>query len=96
MFPWRKLLLRSLVILLDLFVGLVLGTLMMDYDDSYDQSKGEYWSWDSMNTFQKAVSIGMQLWWLVNIGAGLYLLYHVFYKKQRGATNSFNQSLERP
>jgi hypothetical protein len=88
MFHWRKLLLGFLVILLDLFVGLVLGTLLMDYDDSYNPSKGEYWSWDSMNTFQKGVSLSIQLWWLVNVVAVLYWLYRIFYRKQRNGPAS--------
>jgi hypothetical protein len=36
MFPWKKALLAGSILLLDLVILLVLGVLMMDYDDSYD------------------------------------------------------------
>lgn len=34
----------------DLFVFILLGLLPMGYDDSYDSSKGEYWSLASMHS----------------------------------------------
>jgi hypothetical protein len=74
---WIKITIRLSLILFDLFIGLILGVLMMDYDDSYDESKGEYWSWDSMNTFQKSVSVGMNLWWIVNLIVLIYFTYKI-------------------
>jgi hypothetical protein len=32
------------VIIFDLAIYLVLGMLLMNYDDFYDESEGEYWS----------------------------------------------------
>jgi hypothetical protein len=37
----------------DLFVFIILGLLLMGYDDNYDSSKGEYWSLASMSTTEK-------------------------------------------
>lgn len=83
MFSWRKLLLGLFVILIDFGVGSLLGVLMMDYDDSYNQSKGAYGSWSSMNAFQKQVSVGMQLWSVANGLVIAYLLYRVVIRRKR-------------
>jgi hypothetical protein len=81
---WIKITIGIGVLIFDLFIGIVLGVLMMDYDDSYEQSKGEYWSWDSMNTFQKSVSIGMNMWWIINLVVVVYIMYK-FLKRKRSA-----------
>jgi hypothetical protein len=36
------------IIIFDLAVYIFLGLLLMNYDDFYDESKGEYWSLGSM------------------------------------------------
>ena len=55
------------LIMLDLVVYVVLGLMLMDYDDFYDESKGEYWSLESMTTSQKATYIGLNIWNIINI-----------------------------
>ncbi len=87
MAQWIKIVIRLTLVLLDVFVGLVLGVLMMSYDDSYDESKGEYWSWESMNTFQKSVSVGLDVWWTINLVVIGYLLYK-FIKQIRTRYNT--------
>ena len=49
------------IILIDLAVYIFLGLLLMSYDDFYDESKGEYWSWESMSGFDKAVVSGIHV-----------------------------------
>ncbi|QHL86758.1 hypothetical protein GU926_04615 [Nibribacter ruber] len=49
--------------------------MMMSYDDNYDESKGEYWSWESMTDFDKAVVVGLYFWHAVNIIGICYLIY---------------------
>lgn len=68
------------LVAIDVFVYLVLGLLSMAYDDNYDGSKGPYWSWQSMSTFDKAVMVGANFWHLVNVAAIAYFLYR-FYKQ---------------
>ena len=44
----------------DLFVYIVLGLLLMSYDDNYDSSKGKYWSLASMNSSEKIIYFALQ------------------------------------
>jgi hypothetical protein len=75
------------IILIDLAVYIFLGLLLMSYDDFYDESKGEYWSWESLSDFDKAVVIGLNIWHVVNILAVLYISYKAFKLiKQRATT----------
>ena len=60
---------------------ILLGIVMMAYDDFYDPSKGEYWSWESMTGFDKAVFVSLQLWNLLNlflIGFIVFKIYKYF------------------
>ncbi len=54
-FSGKNILISIGVILFDLFVYLVLGMLLMNYDDFYDESKGEYWSLESMTFGQHRI-----------------------------------------
>ena len=54
------------ILIFDYLVFVVLGLLLIGYDDFYDESKGEYWSMASMTPFQKGVYILLNLWWLLN------------------------------
>jgi hypothetical protein len=62
----------------DLFVYIVLGLFLMSYDDSYDSSKGEYWSWSSMTKFDKYAFVALNLWHVVNIIAVGYAGYKIY------------------
>jgi hypothetical protein len=86
MAQWIKIIIGIFILLFDFFIGLVLGVLMMDYDDSYQESKGEYWSWDSMNTFQKSVSVGINIWWFVNLILFVCILYKFLKRTNYSAT----------
>lgn len=61
MLTWYKVIVGLVVVLFDLFVGVFFGVAMMDYDDSYVENKGEYWSLGSMNDFQKGILVGMNI-----------------------------------
>jgi hypothetical protein len=52
---------------IDLAIYLILGIAMMQYEDFYDESKGAYWSWESMTTFDKSVVVFLNFWYFVNI-----------------------------
>lgn len=49
----KIILISAVLIILDLFVYVALGMLLMNYDDFYDESKGEYWSLKSMTLSEK-------------------------------------------
>ncbi|WP_341225570.1 hypothetical protein [uncultured Arcticibacterium sp.] len=65
------------IILFDLSVYVFLGLLLMNYDDFYDESKGEYWSLESMDFWQKANYIGLNIWHLINLIVIGYVIYRV-------------------
>ena len=73
------------VIAFDLFVYIILGILQMDYDDNWDESKGEYWSLKSINTIQLIFFFALQLWNLINIIVIFYIGRKI-YKRIRNKT----------
>lgn len=78
----RPFVIALLLIAIDFSVFMYLGLMLMDYDDFYDPSKGEYWSLASMNTTQKAVYISFQVWQILNILTAIYLAY-IWVKKRK-------------
>ncbi|QCR21916.1 hypothetical protein [Pontibacter sp. SGAir0037] len=74
------------IILIDLAVYIFFGLLLMNYDDFYDESKGEYWSWESMSGFDKAVVSGIHVWNFINVMGVCYLAYKAIKKVKQRAT----------
>ncbi|WKD84948.1 hypothetical protein KCTC32516_00285 [Polaribacter huanghezhanensis] len=77
-FTVKRIILGIFFILIDLAVYIFLGTAMMDYDDFYEESKGEYMSLESMNYFQKSVFISLDVWNIINITIVIFIMYKVF------------------
>ena len=73
----KNVLIGIAVIIVDLAVYLFLGLLLMNYDDFYYESKGEYWSLESMMTSDKITYFGLQFWHLVNIILIIYVIYRI-------------------
>ncbi|MEN5380650.1 hypothetical protein [Sphingobacterium kitahiroshimense] len=69
----------------DIFIYMILGLLQMDYDDTYDSSKGEYWSLASMNTTQLMFYCALQLWNIINV-IGLIFIGRKIYKRIKYGT----------
>ena len=67
------------IILFDLAVYLILGLFIMGYDDNYDCSKGEYWSFTSMNNQEKAFYIAINAWNVLNIIGVTCLVYWLLF-----------------
>ena len=65
------------IILFDIAVYIFLGMLLMNYEDFYDESKGEYWSLESMSVSDKLTYFGLQFWHLVNIALIIYVIYRI-------------------
>ncbi len=76
-FSLKNILLGVGFIIIDLSVYVFLGLLLMNYDDFYDESKGPYWSLESMTTFQKLNYLGVYVWHIVNILIIGYVIYRV-------------------
>ncbi|WP_298481402.1 hypothetical protein [uncultured Maribacter sp.] len=64
-------------VLVDLAIYVVLGLLLMDYDDFYDESEGAYWSLESMTTSQKTTYIGLNIWHVINVIIIGYVIYRI-------------------
>lgn len=76
----KQILIWLAIIAFDIFVFIILGLLLMNYDDFYDSSKGEYWSLASMNSTEKAVYICYNVWIVINIIGLIYIGYKIFGK----------------
>ena len=72
------------IILFDLTVYIILGLLLMGYDDTYESSKGEYWSFGSMNNQEKAFYIAINVWNVLNIVGVTFLVYRIFRRLKYG------------
>lgn len=73
----KKIVLAVFVILIDIAVYIILGILLMDYTDFYDESKGAYWSLESMTLQQKITYILFNCWIVLNALIGIYLIYKI-------------------
>lgn len=76
-FTFKNILIGLAIIILDFAIYFVLALLLMNYDDFYDESKGEYWSLESMDFWQKANYIGLNIWHLINLIVIGYVIYRV-------------------
>jgi len=66
-FTLKNFLIGILIIVIDLGIYIFLGLLMMNYEDFYEESEGEYWSLASMTTSEKITYIGLNIWdWLIS------------------------------
>ncbi|MBA4197616.1 MAG: hypothetical protein C0459_08690 [Chitinophaga sp.] len=72
------------IILVDVSVYIVLGLFLMGYDDTYDSTKGEYWSLSSMNNQEKVFYIAINVWNVLNIVGVTYLVYRIFRRVKYG------------
>lgn len=71
-------------ILLDLVVYLFCGVYMMGYDDFYDESQGEYFSFSSMKAEYKIVWGFYNFWIILNCLLLIYILFKLFKKFKYG------------
>ena len=74
------------IIAADLFVFIIIGLALMGYDDSYDSSKGEYWSLASMNLTEKIIYICYNAWIILNIIGLVYIGRKIYRKTKKNAT----------
>lgn len=73
------------IILFDFAVYIFFGLLLMNYDDYYDESKGEYLSLESMSASHKLTYFGLQFWNLVNIALIIYVIYRIIKEIKKNA-----------
>lgn len=80
LFTLKNILIAIGLIVFDLVVYLFLGVMLMCYDDTYEESKGEYWSLASMTFWQKVNYISFNLWLLINVILIVFLIYKIVKK----------------
>lgn len=74
------------IIVADLVVFIILGVLLMGYDDNYDSSEGEYWSFASMNMNEKIIYICYNVWIVLNIIGFIYSGRKIYIKTKISTT----------
>lgn len=62
-------------ILLDLAIYIIIGLIILGYEDFYSEEKGPYWSLQSMTLIQKIAYIGYYIWFVLNF---LMIGYFIF------------------
>lgn len=77
---WKHVALGTGIVLFDLFIYFVLALLLMNYDDFYTESKGEYWSLASMTTSEKITYISFVAWPVLNVLGVLYIIFRILKK----------------
>ena len=82
---WRQILIVISLTLFSLVVYMLIGLILMNYDDSYETKKGEYWSLTSMTLTEKASYIGLNLWHLINLTAIIYVIFRLTKRNKKNA-----------
>ncbi|WP_299012191.1 hypothetical protein [uncultured Polaribacter sp.] len=77
-FTIKNIILGILFILIDLIVYIIIGFVILSYEDFYDESLGEYWSLESMTTGQKIAYIGFYFWWILNVILLFFIAFKIF------------------
>ena len=92
LFTIKNILIAVGIILFDLIVYIFLGLMLMNYDDFYDESKGEYWSLESMDFWQKVNYIGLNVWHLINLIAIVILIYGIVKEIKKRPTTLYKRN----
>jgi len=71
----KHIIITLLLLFVDLVVYIFLGIAMMRYDDFYDESKGPYFSWESMDMTDKIIFGSFQTWNLINLGVVVFFIF---------------------
>jgi hypothetical protein len=74
------------LLLIDLVIYLFLGLMLMNYDDFYQESDGEYWSLESMDMNDKIIFISFNAWQVLNVLLALYIAYRLIRNIKKRAT----------
>lgn len=74
------------IILLDIFVYILFSLMLMNYDDFYDESKGKYWSLESMTSTEKLYYIGFEIWNILNLIAVGFIIYQIIKRLRKRPT----------
>lgn len=76
-FSFKNILIGIVLIIFDSAVYIFLALMLMNYEDFYDESKGAYFSLESMTFWQKVNYISLNIWYLINIIFIVFLIYKI-------------------
>lgn len=76
----KEILLAILFIVIDVALWIIIGLVLLNYEDFYDESKGEYFSLDSMSLIEKIAYFSYYLWIILNIVLIIYISYRLIKK----------------
>lgn len=77
-----------IIILIDISIYIILGTLLMEYEDFYDGSQGEFYSFNSLTRNQKFFLLAFWSWNGFNILTISFLAFRVIRKIKKTLANN--------
>lgn len=77
---WKQFMIGIGVVIFDLAVYVLLGLLLMNYDDFQTEVNGEYWNLANMTIREKITYIGLNAWHIINLLGIVYTLYSLIRK----------------
>lgn len=77
----RKRILYISIVVIDLLIYLVLNFGLVNYEDSFDGSKGEFYSLASMETSEKISYLSLILWYIINSILLCIILFKLWKKR---------------
>ena len=76
----KTILIFILFIFIDFALWIIIGLVLLNYEDFYLESKGEYWSLASMTTIEKIAYLSYFIWIIANIILVTYFIFRFFKK----------------
>ena len=73
------------IIVADIIIYIFFGLLLMGYDDNWNSSKGEYWSWSSMTANERLVYTCFNVWNVLNIIGIVFFIIKIYKRFKHGA-----------
>ena len=77
---FKKVIFFILFIIIDFALWIAIGLTILNYEDFYDESKGEYFSLASMTAIEKVAYIGYYIWIILNIILVISITYRLINK----------------
>lgn len=74
----KKIVLLSLILIVDVIVCLFLALMLMNYEDHYGGTNGEEWTLASMNSSEKLFFISYIIWFILNWIIIIYIAIKTF------------------
>ena len=74
----KKILFWLVFILLDFALYIIIGLILLNYEDTWDSTKGYYWSLGGMTFIEKIAYISYYILIIINILILIYLSFKIF------------------